>query len=234
MSTSPPLQALFWSAATICFYSLARFTHQRLSQWWTTPVLLAPVCLLALALLMHEQYRDYISGTHWLVLMLGPATVAFASPIYQQRATIRRNWQVLISGAVVGSSVAIMTSWTLAGALDIPESLKLSLVPRSMSTPFAMAVSSDIGGVPELTAMFVILTGLVGATIGQGLLRWLPLRSGSARGALFGMGAHGIGAATARQIGNEEGSTAGLVMILAGVLNVLAAPLLAYVLHQIT
>ncbi len=87
-----------------------------------------------------------------------------------------------------------------------------------------MAVSDEIGGVPNLTAVFAILTGVCGAAMGELMLKWLPLRSALARGALFGMGAHGAGVAKATEIGKEEGSIAGLVMILAGLMNLLAAP----------
>jgi putative effector of murein hydrolase len=100
-----------------------------------------------------------------------------------------------------------------------------------MSTPFAMTVSGDIGGVPNLTAVFVIFTGVFGAALGEAMLAILPLRSVLARGALFGMGAHAAGVAKAHEIGREEGSIAGLVMVLVGLLNVLAAPLLVHVLR---
>ena len=101
-----------------------------------------------------------------------------------------------------------------------------------MGDDLAQICPGDIGGVPELTAMFVILTGLCGASLGQALHRWLPLRYSLARGALFGMGAHGVGVATASRIGSEEGSIASLVMIMAGLFNVLAAPILALFLHR--
>jgi len=94
-----------------------------------------------------------------------------------------------------------------------------------------MSVSGDIGGIPDLTAVFVVLTGIFGAVLGELLLAWLPLRSALARGALFGMGAHGAGVAQARRMGQEEGAIASLVMILAGLCNVLAAPLLALALR---
>jgi putative effector of murein hydrolase len=162
--------------------------------------------------------------------LLGPATVAFAIPIYQQRATIRRYWPVLLVGVVMGSSSAMLSAWGLAHLLGLNDAISLSLMPRSMSTPFAMTVSGDIGGTPDLTAIFVVITGVFGAALGELMLNWLPLRSTLARGALFGMGAHGAGVAKAHQIGREEGSIAGLVMVLVGLVNVLAAPFIAHLL----
>jgi putative effector of murein hydrolase len=129
----------------------------------------------------------------------------------------------------IGSSIAMASAWVMADLLGLSDQLARSLMPRSVTMPFAMAVSDDIGGLPDLTAVFVILTGVCGAAIGEVMLNWLPLRSALARGALFGMGAHGAGVAKAHQIGTEEGSIAGLVMVLAGLFNVLMAPVLAAV-----
>lgn len=229
MSLSNPLVAtLFWSAATILLYLAAKRVYRRFPMWWLTPLVVTPLLLIALVIGLNQNYRGYFGATHWLVALLGPATVAFAVPIYQQRATIRRYWPVLLAGVVVGSSSAMASAWGLAHLLGLNEAISLSLMPRSMSTPFAMTVSGDIGGTPDLTAIFVVLTGVFGAALGEVMLNWLPLRSALARGALFGMGAHGAGVAKAHQIGSEEGSIAGLVMVLVGLVNVLAAPLIAH------
>ncbi|RVT97806.1 LrgB family protein [Rhodovarius crocodyli] len=223
--------AAFWSAATIGLYVAAKRLNQRLRRWWSSPLVLAPVLLIALLLALHASYRDYIGGTRWLLMLMGPATVAFAVPIYEQRAMIRRFWPVLAMGVAAGSGTSILTAYGLASLLGLNGDLRLSLLPRSLSTPFAMVVSGDIGGVPDLTAVFVICTGVFGAAFGEALLVWLPLRSSLARGALFGMGAHGAGVAKAHQIGAEEGTIAGLVMVMVGLTNVLAAPLLAMALR---
>lgn len=221
-------QALFWSACTIALYQLSRWLHRRRRTWWTSPLLVGPLLLILVALAFHVTYRQYIAGTHWLIVLFAPATVAFAIPIYEQRSLIRRHWPLLAVGALAGSVTAVASSWALANLLGLNDSLRLSLLPRSLSTPFALVVSGEIGGTPPLTAMFVLITGILGAILGEGLLNYLPLRSTLARGALFGMGAHAFGTAKAHQINSEVGAIAGLVMILVGLLNVLAAPLLAH------
>jgi predicted murein hydrolase (TIGR00659 family) len=221
------LVTVFWSAATIAIYFLSKRLYRRWPSLWTSPLVLTPVLLAVIALSLHTTYSEYIGATRWLMAVLGPVTVAFAIPIYEQRAMIMRYWPVLAFGMVVGSGTAIVTAWALASLLSIDGTLRLSLLPRSVSSPFAMAISENIGGVPDLTALFVVVTGVLGAVMGENLLRVLPLKSSLARGALFGMGAHGAGVAKANQIGAEEGSVAGLVMVLVGLVNVLAAPLLA-------
>jgi predicted murein hydrolase (TIGR00659 family) len=222
---------LFWSAATVVCYLLAKRVYRKWPKWWLTPLAAAPAALIVAALVLKEDYRDYFHSAGWLLALLGPATVAFAVPIYEQRALIRRHWPVLLAGMVVGSLVAMATSWGLAAALGLSGALQLSLTPRSMSTPFAMQVSGEIGGIPDLTAIFVVMTGVFGAVIGEFLLARMNLRSALARGALFGVGAHGAGTAKAHQIGQVEGAVSGLVMVLVGLLNVLAAPALAHFLR---
>ncbi len=224
---------LLWSVVTIGLYYLVKRLNRRLPAWWSAPIFLTPVLLIFITLTFNTNYATYLRGTHWLIVLLGPATVAFAVPIHEQRHLILRHWPALVIGVLAGSSVAILSSWILASLLGLHGALRLSLLPRSVSTPFAMVVSGEIGGIPELTAIFVILTGVFGASIGETILYWLPLRSFMARGALFGMGAHAVGSAKALEINRDEGAIAGLVMIFAGIVNVLAAPVLAYILQKL-
>ncbi|AYC31826.1 LrgB family protein [Pseudomonas cavernae] len=224
------LQAWLWLALTLGVYVLSRWLYRRSGRYLLSPLLLVPAVLLAVALPLHTRYAEYSALTHWLMALLGPATVAFAVPIWQQRAMLARHWPALLAGMLVGSTVAMASSWGLANALALDQQVQLSLLPRSISTPFAMPLAADLGGVPGLTAVFVLVTGVFGAAAGGLLLKWLPLKSSLARGALFGVGAHAAGASRASEIGREEGSVAGLVMVLMGLLNLFAAPLLSHLL----
>jgi len=224
-SVEPLAQAAGWSLATIAFYLLAKRVYGRWPHWWLMPLNVAPALLLITALVLHESYRDYIRAAGWLVALLGPATVAFAVPIYEQRALIHSHWPLLLVGTVVGSTTAVVSSWALASLLGVDGPVRLSLLPRSISTPFAVEVSGEIGGIPDLTAVFVVLTGVVGAVLGEFVLARLPLRSALSKGALLGVGAHGAGTARAHQIGRDEGAVAGLLMVLVGLMNVALAPI---------
>lgn len=226
--SKPGIQAVFWSLITISLYWAVKQLYRRWPRWWLMPLILAPILIAGLVLLFHSNYHDYIRGTHWLVLLLGPATVAFAIPIYEQRVLIRQYWPLLLIGALAGSLTSLLSSWGLTTILGLDKSLRLSLLPRSISTPFAMEVSHNIGGLPDLTAIFVIITGILGAVIGDLLLARVSFRTALARGALLGLGAHSAGTARAHQRGEMEGAVAGLIMVLAGLLNVIAAPLLSH------
>jgi len=211
---------LLWSAVTIGLHLATKRLHKRSPCWWLTPLVATPIALGAILLSLHVAYADYYRGAGWLVAALGPTTVAFAVPIHEHRELIRRRWPALLVGMVVGSLASVVACWLTASALGVDGTLRLSLMPRSISTPFAMVVSQDIGGTPGLTAVFVVITGLFGAAVGDFLPRLLPIRSALARGAAFGMGAHAVGTARAHRVDAEIGSISGLVMVLAGLMNV--------------
>lgn len=229
MSLEP--MPLFWLALTLLAYLGSRWLYRRTGRYLLSPLILVPVVLLAIAVPLHTAYAEYARDTHWLMAVLGPVTVAFAVPIWQQRRLLARHWPALGLGMLAGSAASIASSWALARLLSLDSAVSLSLLPRSITTPFAMEVSSDIGGSPDLTAIFVVITGIVGAVVGDVLLARVRFRSALARGALFGVAAHGAGTARAHQIGESEGAIAGLAMVLVGLLNVLAAPLVALLLR---
>lgn len=230
--TTTGWHAALWSTVTLAAYWGAKALYRRWPRWWLMPLAVAPILIATILLSLHASYHEYIGGTHWLILLLGPATVAFAIPIYEQRALLRRHWPVLLAGMTAGSLTSILSSWGLASLLGLDDALRNSLLPRSISTPFAMEVSRAIGGLPELTAVFVVATGVVGAIIGDLVLVRLPLASPLARGALYGVGAHAAGTARAKQVGSTEGAIAGLVMVLVGLLNVLVLPFLLHLARQ--
>ncbi|MBJ9978142.1 LrgB family protein [Pseudomonas sp. S75] len=228
MSLEP--MALFWLALTLLAYLFSRWLYARTGRYLLSPLVLVPALLLAVAVPLHTAYAEYARDTQWLIGVLGPVTVAFAVPIWQQRAMLARHWPALSLGMLAGSLASIASSWGLAHLLALDDAVSRSLVPRSITTPFAMPMAHDLGGVPELTAVFVLFTGVLGALFGGVLLKYLPLRTPLARGALFGVGAHGAGVSRAHEVGGEEGSVAGLVMVLTGLLNLFAAPLLVHLL----
>ncbi|MCX7208375.1 MAG: LrgB family protein [Proteobacteria bacterium] len=227
MTISTPTLALICLALTIGAYALAKFLYARHQRWWLAPLVLTPVLLVAFMLLTHTPYETYYSDTRWLLWLLGPATVAFAVPLYEYRALMIKHWLALSAGVIAGCVTALLSCVLLSQLFHLSPELTRSLLPRSISTPFALAVADAWGGSQELTALFVVITGLMGMLFGELMLVMLPLRSRLARGALFGAAAHAVGTAKAREIGNEEGVVACITMMVSGVVMVLIAPLLA-------
>ena len=213
-------------ALTIVLYAAGKRLYARFSRPWLTPLVVVPALLAALVVVAHIPYTVYFADTRWLMWLLGPATVAFAVPIYEYRELMKRHWFSLAAGVCVGIVVAVSGSFALAKLLHLAPDVARSLLTRSVSTPFALAVSDEIHAPRQLTALFVIATGVCGMLLGELVLALLPLRTRLARGALFGAAAHAVGTAKARELGSEEGVIASLTMMIAGVVMVLIAPLI--------
>ena len=121
-------------------------------------------------------------------------------------------------------TVAVFSSVWLARLFSLPEMVERSLAVRSITTPFALAAAKQVGGQPDLVALFVVITGVFGMAIGDFLFLRLMIKQSIAKGASLGAASHGAGTAKAYQLGPEEGVVSSLVMMLAGIMTVLLAP----------
>ncbi|MFM4703083.1 LrgB family protein [Aeromonas bivalvium] len=222
--------SLLCLALTLLFYYLSKWLYRRVQILPLMPLLLAPALLVALVLLCHIPYEAYMADSHWLLWLLGPATVAFAIPVYENRALMRKHWLSLSLGVLASVVMAVGSSVLLARWFGLSDLLQRSLAMRSITTPFAVEASRSVGGQSDLTALFVVLTGVIGMAVGECVLRRLAIRSRLGKGAGFGASAHGAGTARAYQMGKEEGVVASMVMMIAGMVTVLLAPLLGQLL----
>jgi len=166
--------------------------------------------------------------------LLGPATVALAIPLYTQFRRVKQMALPIAVGLLAGSLAAIVSAVLIAHWLGGSAATVFSLAPKSVTTPIAMGISERIGGLPSLTAVLVILTGILGAVAAPGLFRLCRIRDTAIQGFAMGVASHGIGTARAFQINEQMGAFAALAMGLNGLLTALLVPLLLPWLRQIT
>ncbi|MCL6743604.1 MULTISPECIES: LrgB family protein [Kosakonia] len=221
--------SLLCLAMTLVCYFLNKRLYRRFRKLPLMPLVFTPLLLVLMLVFGHISWQDYIGESHWLMWLLGPATIAFAVPVYDNLAIIRRHWMSLSAGVITASVVAVTSSVWLARLFTLPDEIQRSLAVRSITTPFALAAAGPIGGQPDLVALFVVVTGVFGMAVGDVLFLRLSIREGVAKGAGFGAASHGAGTARSYELGQQEGVVASLVMMLSGVLMVLAAPLIARV-----
>lgn len=213
---------------TLAAYLLA----YRLYEWAGGNPLLNPVALAVLLLigclhLTHTAYETYFEGAKFVHFLLGPATVALAVPLYRQLGKLRALLLPFAIALPVGLLVASLSALVIARALGASHETLLSLAPKSVTAPVAMGIAEKIGGLPSLTAVLVVSTGILGAVVGTGLFTLLGVRDESIRGIAMGVNAHGIGTARAFQVSPEMGAFSGLAMALsAPTTAVLLPPLL--------
>lgn len=193
------------------------------------PVLLAVIALVGILSVTGTSYETYFAGAQFVHFLLGPATVALAVPLYANVQKVRRLLVPLLISLLAGSIVAALSAVMIAKALGVSRPVLLSLAPKSATSPVAMGVAEQIGGVPSLTAVLVILTGVIGAVLAPGLLRLLRVKDEAAQGFAIGVAAHGIGTARAFQLGETAGAFAGLAMGLNALATALLVPVLVRV-----
>lgn len=190
------------------------------------PVLGAVVLIVTLLTLTGTSYQTYFEGAQFVHFMLGPATVALAIPLYRQFHAVRRSAIALMASILAGALTASLSAVGIAWALGAGRETILSIAPKSVTAPVAMGISQQLGGLPSLTAVLVIITGILGAMIGPPLLNLIGVRDWAARGVAMGTAAHGIGTARALQVNEVAGAFSGLAMGLNAMATALLLPLL--------
>jgi predicted murein hydrolase (TIGR00659 family) len=211
--------------STLVAYGLAyRFYLKTNSSPLANPVVTSVVMLIALLLVSGISYDDYFAGGQFVHFLLGPATVALAVPLYQQFSRLRQLWLPVLISLICGVGIAAGSSVLLARLLGGSLEIQMSLAPKSATAPVAMGISEKIGGLPSLTAVLVVITGITGAVLGTKLFEWVGVKDDTAKGIAMGVAAHGIGTARAFQVSNRMGAFSGLAMALSAFATALMVP----------
>lgn len=192
------------------------------------PVLIAIVLLSLLLWATGTPYPRYFDGAQFIHFLLGPATVALAVPLHAYWRRLRQMALPLVAGLLAGSATAAFSAMGLARLFGASPETVFSLGPKSVTTPIAMGVAEQIGGIPSLTAVLVILTGILGAMCFPSFFRLLGIRNHATQGFAVGLTAHGLGTARAFLVSEEMGAFSALGMGLNGVLTAVALPLILH------
>lgn len=190
------------------------------------PVLIAVTLLVGLLMLTGTRYETYFAGAQFVHFLLGPATVALAIPLYLHYRRVRAMFWPIIIALLAGSLTAILSAVGIARLFGASLPTQLSLAPKSVTTPIAMGIAEKIGGIPSLTAVMVIVTGIFGAVGARYVFDFLRVKDDAMRGFAMGIASHGIGTARAFQINEQTGAFSALAMGLNGALTALLLPLI--------
>jgi predicted murein hydrolase (TIGR00659 family) len=217
---------LFGLTATLVTYVTAHAFYERMQRApWANPVLWSVAAIGAVLLITRTPYPSYFAGAQFVHVLLGPAVVALAWPLWLRRAEVRRRGVALVLASLLGGIAAAACAVALGWALGLPDEVLRSLAPKSVTAPVAMGIAERIGGVPALSAVFAVLTGMVGALSAKYLFDLLGIQLWAVRGFALGTAAHGIGAARALQVDADAGAYAGMALGLQVLLASLLMPL---------
>ena len=220
---------LFWLVATLAAYLIGKAV-QRLcgGSALANPVLIAVALVVAVVEVSGTPYPQYFSGAQFINFLLGPVTVALAVPLAKNIGLVRANLHgiglALLAGSLTSMAAGVGIVWVLGGSQDVA----LSMVAKAVTTPIAMAVSRQVGGIPALTAALAILGGIVAAISGQQILRGMRIRDWRAHGLAAGVAGSGIAAAQVAPLNEAAAAFAALGIGLNGLLTALLVPLLVH------
>ena len=221
LATSP----LLWLAGTLVVWLTANgIASLSPGNPLLNPIMLSIAVIAIVLLVAGIDYGTYFEGAQFIHFLLGPATVALAIPLFHQRRRVAAHAKAVAVALVAGSVTAAGSAVALGAALGLDATMLRTLAPKSVTSPIAMAVSEQMGGIPALAAVFVIVTGILGALFGPLLFAAMRVRSSAAKGLALGVVTHGIGTARAMQIDPVAGAFAALGMGLNGVVTAVVLP----------
>jgi predicted murein hydrolase (TIGR00659 family) len=216
---------LFGVGVTLGAYQLALAAYEKTRWFFLQPVLVSMLAVIGVLVACGLSYDEYKVSAQALTIFLGPATVALAVPLFLNLKRIRQLfWPTLLTlliGGVVATGMGVLLAWWFGA----DHMMLMSMAPKSVTSPIAMLVADQIGGIAALAAVFVLITGVIGAILGPELLRRIGVRHPAAQGLAMGMTAHAVGTSRALQEGEECGAFAALAMSLMGVGTAVALPL---------
>ncbi len=218
---------IWWSLPlTLLVFFGARKLGAKIKNPLLNPLLVSMVIIIPLLMLLKIPYDHYFKGSKVLNDLLQPAVVALAFPLYEQLHQIRARWKSIITICFIGSMVAMVTGTSIALMMGATPQIAASILPKSVTTPIAMAVGGSIGGLPAISAVCVIFVGIVGAVFGHTLLNAMRISTRAARGLAMGTASHALGTARCAELDFQEGAFSSLALVLCGIITSLMAPFL--------
>lgn len=219
---------LFMLVLVIGPFLAASVLYQRTKFALLHPLLPAIAFIILFLKFFNIDYGTFKEGSRLIDFLLGPSVVALGYVMYEQYCHIKEHFVSILAALIAGSFVGIVSTVAIAHAMGAGPALIATLQPKSVTTPIAIELARNSGGIPALTAVIVISVGIFGAIAGPMLLDLLRIKSPVARGLALGASAHGIGTARAIELGMIEGAISGLAIGLMGAITALWIPVIGW------
>ena len=190
------------------------------------PLIIAIVLVSGVLLLFRIPYESYNAGGAIINMFLAPATACLAVSVYSKLPLLKTYWLPILVGCVAGSAASMGSVLVLCRLFGLDQALTASLLPKSVTTPIAVSISGSLGGMPSITVVAVILTGILGSVLSPFLIKLFRVKDPVAAGLAIGACSHAVGTARALELGETQGAMSGLAIGICGIVTVLIATLL--------
>jgi len=211
---------------TLLFYWLTRQLYARIPLPFINPVLIPMLLLMGIIATFGLSLEEFELGAKPIHLLLEPAVVALAIPLYQQIGQIRAQLKPILICCLISVLISVLMTFAIAALLPTDPKIVASIATRSITTPLAMSVSSSLGGIASIAAAIVVLVGIMGAVIGFPLLKLFGVTDPQAQGLAIGACSHAVGTSAAAERGTVQGAFSSLALVMCGILTAIVTPLL--------
>lgn len=219
---------LFCLPLTLGLYLGAAWLYRKARFPLFQPMLLTLLLLIVFMMIGDVQYDGYAKASELINFMLGPSVVALGFLLYEQSKLLKGRLLSILTSVFVGALVGIITAGGIIYLLGGDDVLAATMSPKSVTTPIAISLSEKSGGIPSLTAVVVVITGLFGGLISPPLFKLLKIKNPIAKGLALGASSHGMGTATAIQLGAVEGALGGMAIGIMGFFTAILIPVIDY------
>ncbi len=208
---------------SLAAYYIGMYLKKKTGLAACNPLLVSIILVILFLAVFRIDYESYNSSAKYLSYLLTPATVSLAIPLYQQLELLKKNAAAILIGVLSGVLTSLVTVLLLCMLFRLSHAEYVTLLPKSITTAIGMGVSEELGGFVTITIASIIITGVSGNIIGEGVLRLFRVTDPIAKGLAMGTSAHAIGTARAMEMGEVEGAMSSLAIVVAGLFTVLGA-----------
>lgn len=217
--------AFFYTFITLAFYELTSVIQKKIKKAWFNPLLLTIVFTVIMLVAGNIKYEEYESGTKIISYLLTPATVCLAVPLYEKLSVLRKNAAAILAGIFSGVITSSLCVVAVIFIFKLDNTALATFLPRSVTTAIGVGITEELGGIAALTAITIIITGIVGNILAEWVCKTFKITDPVAVGTAIGTSSHAGGTAKALQLGKTEGAISGLSIAVAGIMTVVVAPL---------
>ena len=216
---------LFGIILSLIAFEIGLFFYKKTKIPIFNPLLIAIGIIISILLAFNIDFESYNKGAQFINIFLGPSTVVLAVPLYKQIELLKKHAVSIIIGILMGSLIGMISVIGLSYLLNLNGAIIKSLIPKSVTTPIGIEISSQIGGLVPITVLAIVITGICGAIMGPTICKIFRIKDQVAIGISIGTAAHAVGTTKAIELGETEGAMSGLAIGVAGIITVFIAPI---------
>ena len=212
---------------SLATYSFGMLIKKKLKLAIFNPTLISIGIIIAILLIFNIDYDTYYQSAHYLQYLLTPTTMCLAVPLYQQFELLKKNYVAVLAGILSGVLTSLTSVLAMCAIFTLSHEEYITFLPKSVTTAIGMSISEEFGGYVSITVTIILITGVLGNLLAEGVCRLFRIREKIAVGIAIGSASHALGTAKAFEIGEVEGAMSSLSIVLSGLITVGVAGIFA-------